>query len=287
MKNLVKRKKTIDELKKDFDCKIDYLDEIVKNALQKPLGSKLREEYANSIAVELRLLYCYVSGSNSLCNRCGYDDQLLFPLYSPIAAQSLVPQYNLVNCTWDNDHKTGMFSVRDDLGNPDIVWCTMMTFNNWKSEVVIDFLSDDFKPLSRENIIRLVADKQGAHVDSIVDGRLVKIIEDEVFPVRFVDNDKTYYGEGRNLFTETIIGIAIETIRAYRYTKIQEQKKATEGSGIIYYQDYGGVFKYTVCKVKINAYNANQHFSCLSTEKELKHYNIKFKDKYFNIGIID
>lgn len=284
----VKQKRTLSETEKEFSKRIDYLAEQIKNALQQPVSTDMREEYANSIAVTLRALVTYTTSCESLCKQCNYDNVLFFPLYSSMAAQNLLPQYNLVGVSCNGNDKTCVFCVNNDIDSKDIVRSTYMTFEKWKNEVIIDFLSDDFKPLSRENVVRIVADKLGAHVDSTIEEHLYKIEHDDVLPIIIEQNGIKYKGDGRNLFCETIIGIAMELVFACHYTMWSQfpiainPRKAT-----VYQQDFDGVQKYTVCYLdNINAYNANPYFPCIVSKYPLKIYRLPFRERYFDIGII-
>ncbi|MBQ0010332.1 MAG: hypothetical protein KBS76_04445 [Ruminococcus sp.] len=283
-----KRKRTPAELEKEFSDRIEFLSAQVKSALQLPIASDMRTQYANTIAVTLRALVTYTTNCESLCKRCNYDSSLFFPLYSPMAAQNLVPQYNLVGVSCNGKDKTCVFCVNEDLDNKDIVRSTYMTFEKWKNEIIIDFLSNGFKPLSRENVIRIVADKLGAHVDSAIEERLYKIENDDILPITVVQNGIKYKGDGRNLFCETIIGIAIELVFAFHYTMWYQFPVAMNAKpATVYQQDYDGVQKYTVCYLdNINAYNANHYFSCTVTKYPLKMYRLPFREKIFDIGII-
>lgn len=282
--------RTTSELERVFQQKIRYVAEQVKNATQKPLLSEMREEYANQIAVALRTLVTFTSSCESLAKRCGYDKKLFFPLYDPIAACSLIPQYNLVNVTWNNE-KMGTFCVKDDLDDNQKVRTTYMTFDCWKSESVIDFLSNDFAPLSREQVIRIVADKLGAHVDSKIEEHLFKVETDHILPV-FLEADGTvYYGDGKNLFTETVLGIAKELVFACKYTCWGRLESAGDPSYLLFAQAYETpkkyvTKKYVVSRVHINAYNANRFFPCEITESPLKRYIIPFRQRTFDVGII-
>ncbi len=279
--------RTVLELQQLFQQKIEYLSEQVKAATEKPLLSSIREEYANNIAVALRAMVIYTSSCESLAKRCGYNRTFYFPLYDPIAAQNLLPQYNLVGVTWNAANRTGTFRVSDDLDDINKVWCTYMSFDNWKSESVIDFHSNDFTPLSRENVIRIVSDKLGAHVDSKIEEHLYKLESDHVLPVYFEQDGTAYYGDGRNLFTETIIGIAKELIFAFKYTRWEDIKTAGEPRYLLYTQNYEKAKKYTVCGIKINAYNANPFFPCTVTESRLKRCIVVFRGRVFDVGIIE
>ena len=97
---------------------------------------------------------------------------------------------------------------------------------------------------------------------------------------------KVFYGDGRNLFTETIIGIAKELILAYKYTRWVNLCPAGEPEYFLFTQDYDGSKKYVVCKIKINAYNANPFFDCEVTTSRLNRYKVVFRQRMFEVGII-
>ena len=281
--------KSTNDLIHSFEQKIQYLTEQIAIATNKPILSAIREEYANNIAVALRSMVTYTSSCESLMKRCGFDYSVFFPLYDSIAALNILPQYNLVQIFWNSKNRMGTFCVADDIDNKEIVRKTYMTFDNWKNESVIDFHSNDFPPLSREKVIRIVADKLGAHVDSRIEEHLYKVESDHILPIFFEQDGTVYYGDGRNLFTETILGIAKELVFAYTYSSWKNLVSAGKPESYLYTQDYQGAKKYVVhkiCDIKINAYNANPFFQCTVTEEKLNRFKVVFRDRMYNIGII-
>lgn len=51
--------------------------------------------------------------------------------------------------------------VRDDLCREDIIYNTYLDFKSWIHESIIDFKDDSFPPISRWDVIKLIADKRG------------------------------------------------------------------------------------------------------------------------------
>ena len=271
------------ELKSECEAKIKILDELITTAEAKPVGSKLREEYGNLIAVILRSLICTVSGTDGLLKQCGYDKHLLFPLYSPIEACNLLRSYLLISETISNT--TATLSVRDDLENKEIVYTTYLTFESWLFESVIDFKDKDIQPLSRYEIIRLIADKRGAHFDPVLDGRLYKITHESILPISVDGKQST-----DNLYTETIIGIAQELRFSFKYFR-NSTHSFIKSEDFVFVQVYNNkpfdTYKFVRSKIKINAYNSNPHHSCIVKEFQGSIYKILFRERLFDVAIID
>ena len=271
------------ELKKECRSKIEILEELIELSKTKQLGSKTREEYAILIAIVLRTLTCRVSGSDGLIKQCEYDKNLLFPLYDPIEVFNLLPSYRLIQFKVNNNKVA--LEVKDDLQNNERIYKTYLSFDPWLYEAVIDFKDKDYPPLSRYEIIRLIADKRGAHFDPNLDGRLYKITHEYVLPI-IIEGQAS----NENLYTETIIGIAEELIFSFRYFA-EAKPMFVNTEDFIYIQEYDNqpknTFKYLRAKTQINAYNANQHFKCKTEEKEGQIYKITFREKPFLVAIID
>lgn len=271
-----------EDYKKECHSKIRILEELISYAKGKAIGSKAREEYANLIAVVLRTLTCRVSRVDCLIKQCGYDEMLLFPLYSPIEACNLLISYHLVG-EIHNNNQTALV-VRDDLKNEEIVYSTYLSFKSWLFEAVVDFKDADYPPLSRYEIIRLIADQRGAHFQPDLDGRLYKIIHEPIIPVLF---EGKYSSD--NLFTETIIGIADELCFSY-YHSIDSNPQIIKEEDFVFIQEFknnpNNTYKYVRSRIKINAYNSNMHYDCSITEEKGKIYRIQFRERLFDVAII-
>ena len=272
----------VEELQKECKSKIAVLGKLIELSKSEQLGSKEREEFASIIATTLRVLTCCVSGSEALLRQCGYDQTLLFPLYDPIEALNLLPSYKLVLFKACNNILT--LEVKDDLQENERVYTTYLSFDSWLYESVIEFKDKDYPPLSRYEIIRLIADKRGAHFDPIVDGRLFKITHEYVLPI-IIDGQAS----NDNLYTETIIGIAEEVVFSFRYF-LTSKAEFLGNDGYIYIQEYDNqpknTYKYVRCKTQINTYNSNQHYKCKTKVKEGEIYKIVFRGKSFCVAII-
>ena len=276
-----------DELKKECHSKIKILEELICYAKSKAIGSMAREEYGNLIAVVLRALTCRVSGTDGLLKQCNYDLLLLFPLYSPIEACNLMPRsYLLVQENINN--RNAFLSVRDGIQNEEIVYKTYLSFKSWLLEAVIDFKDQDYAPLSRYEIIRLLADQRGAHFQANMDGRLYKITHQMILPLVFEGERGQYFSN--NLYTETIIGIAEELTFSYRHF-LEANPQFLRKEGFVYIQKYENepnyTYKYIRSPFRINAYNSNQHYQCVVSEYEGNIYQIQFRERVFIIAIID
>lgn len=277
------RRFTSEELEYECFSKIKILEELVNSAKSKAVGSKAREEYATVIAVVLRTLTCKTSGTEGLIMQSGLDKHMLFPLYNPNEAFNILMSYHLVNII-HKDNQTSLV-VRDDLKDEEKVYLSYLTYNAWLYEAVVDFKDQDFPPLSRYEIIRLLADKKGAHFDPDLDGRLYKITHEALIPVLFDGGMSS-----DNLFTETIIGIADELSFAF-WHMIDEQPEKVGQDGFMYIQEYKiqpkSSYKFIRTGIRINAYNANQYFDCNVTEKEATIFRMPFRERYFKVAIFD
>ena len=157
-------KQSVIELRKTFRTKIAKIEKFLKLADGEELLSDERREMLASVAVELRALFCY-SGGDPLIKTAGMTEELIFPLYdtnepfSVLSEFMLVKQNEFVNdiCTFKAHTKIPLDGTRLSK-----YW---LSYKSWINEIVVDFKHEGYPPKSRADIIKIVADKTGAHVD--------------------------------------------------------------------------------------------------------------------------
>ena len=296
-------KKAIQELKNEFNAKIDYLRYQLINIEKQALNSESRRQIACSIAVILRALICH-DRDDSLCKRCNYDNYFYFQLYDIWNTLNILPDYELVSITI-KDNKA-IFDHKKDIVRTEEVCTKWLKFHSWLNEVIIDYKIEDIPPLSRLNVIKLIADKIGAHVDSDVDPRFEILKKSLIMPITIKINkgneEIEVEANCENLYIETIISIAQELIYAFDYTRKFYPVLIGQSKMILYIQKYNKnqpintninniPTKYFICdkekSKEINCYNSNKHYQCETIKQDLNEYQIKFRDKYFNVLIIE
>lgn len=280
-------KKTMTELINSYNSKINYLKHELSILDSMEINSQLRMEYANNIAVTLRSLLCFKSGTESLCKRCGMSSRLFFPYNSPMEAQNILPSYILVGMRI-NENKATFYSIADDYTDKGLYY-DYLTYQSWLNEVVIDFKSDDCDPISRKELIEIVADKEGAHVDNDYHPHLLKIARENVMPVIIETASGFVEMIGSNLFSESILSIAKELIVADSITKNFILKQRKKSKKKFYIQEFPKGNKYIVLNtsVPINPYNSNHYFECKLYESTAYDYEVILNNRRYYITMID
>ena len=277
-------KKTVKELKETFNAKISKLKEQIDIAEKQPLNSIDREETANTMAVILRVLLA--DREKSLCVRCNYDKVLLFPLVGAdtMAALNILQDYRLVAFTINNLHASFSSVDLEDVSKIYPVW---LSFDRWLEEIVIDFKQSGYEPIARKRIIKLISDKQGAHVDDDI----IKFVElarsENICPVTVIGPEGqncTY--DCSNLLVETIISISKELVYSYELSRDFYPSILSESKWWLYTQVFDEGKKYIVCSENINAYNTNNYYNCSISKEKLTAYKIKFRNRFFPVEII-
>ena len=80
---------------------------------------------------------------------------------------------------------------------------------------VIDTKLPSVEPISRFLAIKIVSDKEGAHVDNEIEHHLFEMCQNSILPIRvdgFLENTEI---KAKSIFCETIISIAKELAFAY------------------------------------------------------------------------
>lgn len=156
--------KSVIELRKTFKAKINKIESFLKLADQAGLQTEERREILASVAVDLRLLFCY-SSREPLIETAQMTEEMIFPLYDTNEPFSVLSEFMLVQQNeFENDRCTFRAQTKVPLNGTQLCpyW---LNYKSWINEIVVDFKHEGYTPKSRADIIKIVADKTGAHVD--------------------------------------------------------------------------------------------------------------------------
>lgn len=277
-------KKSKEELRKELDNKVLFLERQINDAKNEPFESDLRIEFCYAIATTLRSIVCYNQNEPSLVARCGLRDNILFQLENNLTAMDELPSYPLIAYSIIKGKEIYALPL-DSITNINRVSEVLISFKAWLQEIVIDPKIPKVFPLARYEVIKILADHNGAHVDSEDDERFIELSLIDSFPIRIQGESKDRRIQAITVLTETIISIASEFVFSYKYL-IQNKLSALGTSKYdCYIQSFneksikiitcmkGLVFNYQ--------YNTNKCFQCITTKKNLSYYEIKFRDRKF------
>ena len=205
-----KYKKDIQELRKQFIVSVSFIKELVRIALAKEFDDPLREEFAKSIAVKLRVLL--IDGNSlSLVAQLGITDKILF---SPLCAKltdmpgNLIHSYGLVGERYDGKNH---YYFQNYTENKNELRCTLYC---WLDEVAFDRKQSAIHKVSRKDIILALADKEGgAHVDPSYEKEYYHIRYESGFEI-VDDESRVISRANNNRFTEALLTIAQEFLEA-------------------------------------------------------------------------
>lgn len=280
-------KRSVVDLRKKLKAKINAIESFLKLVTQEGLEPDQREEFISQIAVELRVLYCYSNG-DPLIRTAQMEKQLYFPLCSRITPLNELKDFILVGMHAQNGVCT--FSSIADLDR-NRLYSDWLSYQSWINEVVVDIKTEEYPPLSRAEVIKLVANKEGAHVDIEIP-RFVELINTtNVMQVSYFVGDKEYDADCRNLLYETILSIAKEAVFSYHYTAnlVMLQQKKSDFSLAVY--DYSGEktkrYKYMFFKPGgINLYNTSRVNHCKITVHATYVYNMLKGSRFYPVEMI-
>lgn len=283
------KKRSIDEMIVEFSDKIQLLKTMLGLALNSS-DYAARAQFASNMAVTLRMLVCPdVDGGNPLVKLTRIKTNILFPFQHNMEAFNELKGYLLTNITIKDGEC--FFHYDGDLVPNDNVCCNYLSYYNWVHEVVVDFKHQDYPPLSRNDVIHIVADKMGAHYQQEVDKNVYLIENNNVMDVKVMIDGVECKVNCSNLFTETILCIASELIYSYEYFSGKHPKRDGIAEYMLYLFDFdaGGKHRYKYCLAKdsINLYNTNRFYDC-KMSKTVSHVNyLKFREREFQVLIID
>ncbi len=278
------------ELRKTFKRKVGAIEKFLEMAYKEEPLSELRQEISTQIAVNLRVLFCK-SGSEPLITNARMEDYLLFPLYDRLTPFNELGDFLLVGCQCKELKCTFKSETAFRLDGKQVP-TTWLSYQSWLYQIVIDIKSADYAPLSRFEIIKLLADREGAHVDPRIHPFVSLIESNNVMPFRIMIKDKECEADCCNLLCETIITIAKEVVFAYKYLNkppIMWPRKS-EPDFMMRVYDYSDEknkrYKYTVCKDNLNLYDTNRKWPCKISSYPISSYDLLFKSATFPVDII-
>ena len=279
-------KRSIIELRKLFKRKISLMEKLLSMASKEDVLSDARQELLVQIAVELRAMFCN-SGGPALIRSAELSRTMIFPFHNPLTAFNELRQFLLVECQIKDKKSTFVKSI--DLR--DMIAVTWLSYESWINEIVIDIKKEGYPPLTRHEVIKLLADKEGAHVDVNV-APFVELIESEdVKPLSFFIDGEECEGDCHNLLSETVFSIAEEVVYSYRHVCFPIlREREPDNDFVVGVFDFSDEkikrYKYTVCSPKINLYNTNKAFDCKISSRKPAYYDLLFKNRVFKVNVI-
>lgn len=246
-------KRPLEELEAKFDTKIRSLEKQLEHIDE--LDVNMRIEVACQMAVNLRVLFCY-SGGESLAKQCDYCDKIIFPFRGGAEILNILPTYSMVSIKIKDD--IVKFNALDDINNELMIPKLYLNMENWLSEIVINFKNRNYQPLSRNTIIKIIADNEGgAHVGSSMHRIVEYVRTNNVMPIQVVYGDKVCEADCSNLLIETLIAISRDAVFAYKHYICANYKRV-------------GMFEKKVCKIKYD--NGNSYMVMPQEDFDISSY---------------
>lgn len=279
-------KRELSELRKTYGEKITLLERLLIQARQELLLSEQRNEITALIAVMLRSLFCKDRSGIPLITSTQLENDFIFPLRNSFEAYNELKGTLLVEYKITGD-KCCFISTSL---SADQVPRNYLSFNNWISEIVVDFKMEGYPPLSREEVIKTIADKNGAHYDVNLDKYSACLESGKVVFLEFVIDGQKCLFDSKNLLSETLLTIADEVLFSYKYLRSPELTAPSQSENVINVFDFSvenwSRYKYSICPPTVNKYNTNKYYPCSITTHPLMTYNLKFRERWFNVGVI-
>lgn len=277
------------ELRKTFKRKVDAIGKLLEMVSQEEPLSELRQEMAVLMAVNLRSLFCY-SSCKPLITNARMENCLIFPLYDRLTPFNELGDFLLVGSHCQEQKCTFKSETAYRLDGT-LVPSTWLSYQSWINQIVIDIKATDFPPLTRLDVIKILADREGAHVDPRIHPFVRLIESNSVIPFEIIIEGKECEADCSNLLCETIITMAKELVFVYKYTNppIMWTRKS-EPDFMLRVFDYSDEkskrYKYTVCKDGPNLYNTNRKWPCRISSHPIGSYDLLFKRATFPVYII-
>lgn len=271
-------KRSILELRNTFKRKVNFIEKLLSLASNEDILSEERREILTQIAVELRALFCY-SGGSPLIETAQMDKELMFPMNNWLPYNEL-SDFLLVGYNFKN----GQCCFRTSIDLDNKVPYAIMSYSSWIHEIVIDLRMDCYPPLTRLDVIKIVADKEGAHVDTNIH-EFVELIESRnVMPIKIVIDDKECDADCGNLLYETIYSISLEVLYSYKYLNKPVMRESPNKSKFeIKVFDFSDKknkrYKFLRAVPQAPHYNSNKSFSCNVTSHPIEVYDMLFRSK--------
>lgn len=279
-------KRELPTLRKTYGEKISLMENLLDQARKAEVLSERRNEIAALIAVMLRALFCKDRNGIPLISSSQLEDTSIFPLRNGMEVYNELKGTMLVEYRINKE----MCSFSASSLSPDQVPANYLSFYSWINEVVIDFKEDGYPPLSREEVIKTVADKNGAHYDVKLDKYSACLEAGKVVFLEVMMDGKKCLFDARNLLTETVLSIADEVVFSNKYLRRPGLSSPTITDWELRVFDYScdgrSKYKYSISSSKINKYNTNRFYSCSITTHPLTTYNLMFRNRSFCVGVI-
>lgn len=277
------------ELRKEFGAKVQSLSRLLKLAEAEEIESEGRVETLSSVAVVLRSLFCKDRHGIPLVVSSGFDKTMLFPLRNSLEAYNIHKESLLVGVSI-RDNKCS-FICNEYPFSVTRVPSAYLSYNNWINEVVIDFKREGFPPLSRAQVIKLFADRRGAHFDIEIDPYTALLKSEGIASMGILIDGVEGNAECANLISETVMSIAQEVVFAYNYLREPILYDAGESECILNVFDYSeqenNRFKFSVCSPIIHNYNTNDAYECRISQHPLRQSSLLFRRRFFDVHVVN
>ena len=287
-------KRTILELRKMFKTKVASIEKLLDTVSKEDLLSEHRKEFLALVAVELRAMFCY-SGGEPLIKTAEMTKDMIFPLYDRLTPFNELSDFFLVVNDRVKDKVSYFRSSTITALDGSKVPTTWLSYYSWINQIVVDFKTDGYPPLTRAEIIKIVADKNGAHVDPkghpyldmmnpFNNGWLVISINGE--------GQQPFDVDCENVLCETVYSIAKEVVFSYKYMNkppiMWPAKSKPDFNARVYdYSDEKNKrYKFTVCAPDVKQYNSNRLYPCTITDFPVHAYDLLFKSRTFFVEMI-
>lgn len=277
--------RTISELRKTFGTKISVLENLLHHAEEEDCQTDERKEYASQVAVILRSLFCKDRSGIPLIESAQLEDYFLFPLHSLCEPYNELKETQLVGYSFMGDR----FYFSACSLSEDEVPRAFLSFYWWINEVVIDFKMKGFPPLSRAEVIKTVADRNGAHVDVEIDKYTECLKRNGSMFITVVDNGKERDVDCSNLLTETVISIGYELLYSYRFLRKPELSSPSLSQRVFIVFDYSSDkwkrYKYAISPAMVNDYNTNHSYNCVITRFPISTLRLEYRKRLFTVFV--
>lgn len=280
-------KHSVLELRKIFKTKLNSIDKLLSLANQEELLSEQRMDLLANVAVVLRALLCKDSQGIPLIESSCFQKELLFPLRNNMEPYNELREFLLVGCQVKDDLCCFNSSILDR----NLIPASLLSFYSWINEVVVDLKLDGFPPLTREEVIKLIADKTGAHVDTKVHPFIELIESNNIMSVRFEIDGKEVNVNCRNLLSETIMSIADEVLYSFKFLHLPFLCSSSHSAFHLNIFNYSSEkqhkYKYSICLPTINNHNTNRYYECTITRYPITEYDLVIRGRVYRVTVVD
>ncbi len=204
-------KKDLPTLEQKYEASLKYIRTELDLVDELAFNDPLREQIASAIAIKLRVLLNDSKQNASLCTQINIKDKLLFQ--SDVLDNNDLPS-NLVFsaklCALQIQPTGQIFCVPSI---PEFNHKLVSSFRIWWNEVVIDTKGDDGYLITRYDVVRTIANKEGgAHEQPEYEDEYYKAVYDNGFKI--IDEKGEERTIANNFYCETLFVIAEEFLDA-------------------------------------------------------------------------